>query len=188
MNMKLSDKQKKLVEANVLLVPFVVKKYLVSLEMDFDDMVSVGYYGLCRAALCFNPSRNCVFSTYATKVIIATIKRDIEYNCRQKRGGGIRPVSIDAMGEDAEDGESTEYFKYIWDRGVNVEAEAINNVLYSPIWKLAPVFYELQRRGMLEKELGKELGITGQAVNFRKKKELEKARQYIEKYGIKDAV
>lgn len=186
--MRLSDKQKKLVEANVFLVPFVVKKYLALLDMDFEDMVSVGYYGLCRAALCFNPSRNCTFSTYATKVIIATIKRDIEYNCRLKRGGGIKPVSIDAMEEDAEDGESTEYFKYIWDRGVNVEAEAINNVLYSPIWKLAPVFYKLQKRGMLEKELGKELGISGQAVNLRKKTELKKVKQYIEKYGIKDVV
>lgn len=186
--MRLSDKQKKLVEANVLLVPLVVKKYLVSLEMDFDDMVSIGYYGLCKAALCFNPDRNYAFSTYATKVIISTIKRDIEYNCRTKRGGGIRPISIDAMEEDTEDGESVEFYNYIWDKSVNVEAEAISNVLYSPIWKLAPVFYELQRRGMLEKELGKELGITGQAVNFRKKKELEKAKQYIEKYGIKDAV
>jgi hypothetical protein len=103
----LTDEQRKLVEDNVALVPFVLRKYGTG-GSDWDDAVGDGYCGLIRAAQRFDPTK-ARFSTYAVRWIRAGVQQGRLVaegkNFRRAMGSGRgtafrtawhRPVSLDA--------------------------------------------------------------------------------------------
>lgn len=68
MDFKLNAEQAKMVEENMNLVPFVLKRMNIPLEY-YDDAVSEGNLGLMQAVHCFNQNLGYRFSTFAYKVI-----------------------------------------------------------------------------------------------------------------------
>jgi RNA polymerase sigma factor (sigma-70 family) len=84
-----------LVESNLGLVHLMIKRYR-SIELDEDDLLSDGMYGLARAVEKFNPWRGYRFSTYACNVIARALMR------RAKMSSGHHrrfPVQQDASFE-----------------------------------------------------------------------------------------
>jgi len=84
-----------LVERNLGLVHLMIKRYR-SIELDEDDLLSDGMYGLARAVEKFNPWRGYRFSTYACNVIARALMR------RAKMSSGHHrrfPVQQDASFE-----------------------------------------------------------------------------------------
>lgn len=70
----------RLIEQNLSLVKFVVKKYFTLNNNDFDDLVALGNIGLLKAAQTFDDSKNIKFSVYA----IPCIKNEINMHLRKK--------------------------------------------------------------------------------------------------------
>ena len=183
---KLNEEQRKLVEANVDLVPFTISKYLKSIAMDYDDMVSVGYYGLCRAAQCYDKNLKMKFSTYAVKAIVRSVKREVQSALRKKRGGEFVTISLD-MPVVVDDLETDNFDFFIQDYSVDVENTAINKVLCEKLWNMVPIYKEVDT-GMSEKEICERDGVKKTTLNMRKRTELKKAKWYLATKGIKDAI
>lgn len=68
MDFKLNTDQAKMVEENMNLVPFIVKKMRVPLE-HYEDAISEGNLGLMQAVYYFNENLGYRFSTFAYRVI-----------------------------------------------------------------------------------------------------------------------
>jgi len=68
MDMRLSKEQQNLVENNLRLVYYVVNKQDTS-RYEYDELISIGKIGLCKAACTFKLSKNVGFSTYAYRCI-----------------------------------------------------------------------------------------------------------------------
>ena len=183
--MKLNREQQAIVEANMPLVGFTINKYLKSADMDYDDMTSVGYIGLCKAVAKYRPESGYKFSTYAAMTIVRTIQRDMMPTKRKKRGFGYITISYDKFFEEAENGRAKEFMLgYEPDFSDNV----IDKVLYEPVWKLCPTYKMWCNSPLTASQIGKQEGITVSALFARRKKEFEIARMYLKRIGIQDAV
>lgn len=78
----LTIEQRKLVEDNMALVTYIIKKKIHIGYDDFEDLFQEGCYYLCKAAIDFNPDLGFQFSTYAGSLIwggITRYKRDQSY-------------------------------------------------------------------------------------------------------------
>ena len=178
----LTDKQRKLVEENISLVRFAINKYICSTPFEYDDMVSIGYIGLCKAAARFNATKNHTFSTYATKVICRTIWREYKYATRQKRGGLEVPISLnDAIGD------NLECMDILIDNSVNVEFDAINKAVCADLWNMVPTYVGMENNGMTGKEYAEMLGVSNTTITERRKREFAAARKYLFSKGIVSA-
>lgn len=60
----LNEEQKKLVEENLKLVPYFLKGLYI-MPSEYDEMLSAGNFGLIKAAMTYEPSRDNKFATYA---------------------------------------------------------------------------------------------------------------------------
>ena len=65
----MTDEEKGLVENNFSLATYWANKWYAEVNIDLDDLISITSYGLVKAAISFDSSRKCKFSTYATKVM-----------------------------------------------------------------------------------------------------------------------
>lgn len=78
---KFTKEQYLLVEENYNLVYFAVNKILssgyYSLQDDYDDLVQIGAYALCKSALSYDSNKG-AFSTYATTSIINALRKYAE--------------------------------------------------------------------------------------------------------------
>ena len=84
----MTAEQQKLVTDNMYLVGVVIKKYVREhVEFEMDDIFQNGCYGLCVAAMIFDPSKG-KFSTVATRCILNEIQhhmRKAAAKCRDYR-------------------------------------------------------------------------------------------------------
>lgn len=183
--MKLNREQQTMVEANMPLVGFTINKYLKSADMDYDDMTSVGYIGLCKAAVKYNPESGHQFSTYAAMTIVRCIQRDMMPMKRKKRGAGCITISYDMVLEEAEEGRARES---MLGYEPDFSDEVIDRILCEPVWKLCPTHKMLYNSPLTARQIGKREGVTVSALLARRKKEFEKARKYLKRIGIQDAV
>ena len=72
MNFELTREQQKKVEENDGLVKHIVNKQRIP-SRDFDDVVSIGRFGLMKAVVTFDDSKGAKFGTYAAKCIVNEI-------------------------------------------------------------------------------------------------------------------
>lgn len=70
----MTDKQKKLAEDNIKLVPYVIKTKISLGSDEYDDLFQAGCLALCRAASRFDESKGFAFSTYAISYIVSELK------------------------------------------------------------------------------------------------------------------
>lgn len=180
----LTDKQCKLVEENMSLVRFAINKYICSIPFEYDDMVSIGYIGLCKAAARFNATKNHTFSTYATKVICRTIWREVQYSTRQKRGGLEVPTSLNLSSRYDEDEELVDM---LVDKNTDVEFDAINKAICADLWSMVPTYVDMEAKHMNGAEYAKMLGVCSTTITERRKREFATARKYLFSKGIVSA-
>jgi RNA polymerase sigma factor (sigma-70 family) len=183
--MKLNREQQAMVEANMPLVGFTINKYLKSANMDYDDMTSVGYIALCKAAQKYNPKSGYKFCTYAAMAIVNNIHKELLPMKRKKRGADYVTVSYDRVLELAKENKVRES---ILGYEPDFSNEVIDRVLCEPVWKLCPTHKMLYDSPLTANQVGKMEGVTVQALFARRKKEFEKARRYLKRIGIKDAI
>lgn len=70
--MMLSNEQRRIVEENLRLVPFVMNKLrnaIIASGLGMEDARQIGYEALCKAAARWDPERGAKLSTYATLYI-----------------------------------------------------------------------------------------------------------------------
>lgn len=72
---QLNEEQRSLVESNLKLVTYCVTKYVHPPYDEMDDYIQEDNYGLCLAALGFDPTKGYQFATYASSMIIGTCFR-----------------------------------------------------------------------------------------------------------------
>ena len=85
----MTEEKERLVLDNLRLVGYMAQKYK-STGIDFEELTSIGYMGLVKAANNYQPERG-KFSSLACQ----TIYRDIMY-CIRKRKHSIRCISLDS--------------------------------------------------------------------------------------------
>lgn len=176
---RLTDEEKEIVAANVGLVPYLVSRYKTSYTSEYDDMISVGYIGLCKAVKNYKPMPGKKFSTYAAKVIGNTIHNELflPYT-RKKRGSGTASVELyDDVG--SSDLEIHERINRSPIDPEDVEETVLNRVAMEPVWKLVPTYIAVRDSGMSEPQYSKATGNSRCTVNSRKLREFAKARRFV---------
>jgi RNA polymerase nonessential primary-like sigma factor len=79
-SLRSAEERNRLVEANLPLVPWCVKRWFPTADEDaFQDRVQAGNLGLIRAAELFDEAKGIKFSTYAVNWIRQAIGRDRQY-------------------------------------------------------------------------------------------------------------
>lgn len=82
-----------LVEANLALVKYVVKRY-AGRGLEYDDLYQLGCMGLVKAIKNFNTSFDVKFSTYAVPVILGEVRRYLRDNCLIRVSRSIRENAL----------------------------------------------------------------------------------------------
>lgn len=180
----LTEDQQKLVVENMRLVPFILCRYYGSLVADDEDFVSMGYIALCRAAAAYNPDCKARFSTFAARSIINYINNYNTVSHSPKRWNGM-PVASLNFNIRSDDNHEDEYINQLADKRINVEDEAINNVLCDKIRHLCPTFVELERDGISVGELARKRKRCQQGIHRRMNQEFRKARCVLEHKSMK---
>lgn len=175
MNLRLTDEQKKLAGDNINLVYSTIAKYLGKTLVQYEDIVSNGYLGLCMAAATYDDSRGIAFSTFATKCIFNEICKGTLAANRQKRKAQREAVQLSyaIMGDD---GFCDEMVNLIVDERADTAGDAIDNVLIDSIRSIAPTLVMKEETGMTFDELGKQLGISKQRACQKYHSDIAKAR------------
>lgn len=173
----LNDWQRQLVEDNMLLVPFVLHKYFDIDKKDFEDYMSVGYIGLCKAASSFDPDAGS-FGAYACKGIRNIVINEIRKGWTKGRGEGIKPVSLNTVISESDD--ESELIEFIEDKSENVERQVLDQITYDYISKLVPTTKRLYVDTMDIRKLTKELKCTRQGVYAKVHRECRKAKKILE--------
>ena len=92
-----------LIERNLRLVAYIVKKYQASPE-DTEDLLSIGTIGLIKAVVTFNPDKSVRLATYAARCI----ENEILMYLRAKKKSSREISLYEPIGTDREGNEITE--------------------------------------------------------------------------------
>jgi RNA polymerase sporulation-specific sigma factor len=156
--------------------------------MDFDDLVSVGTFGLYRAFEGYDPDKGTTFRTYAGTCIryaMIDAHRNAYKQYRQARRCGLPTPSYLYLDADSyEDGSSNH--DLVSDRRLNGEDALIEKIDATLVWKrvwrqLQPVerqIMKLMRQGVSQVEIALAVGISKGRVSQRYLEILGKVRDY----------
>lgn len=179
----LTEEQRSVVEANIPLVTMIISKYCRSLPLEWNEMLSAGYYALCRAVEIYDESKGCAFSTYAAKAILNQVRRDARYFVNETRKNGIEHMSLNSeLPLDGTDDKS-EFIDYLVDKSVNIQGEVENKLLCDRIKEYAPTLSELMLRGLKQEDLASEQGVSKQRISAKK---IEETRRIQRVFAHKD--
>lgn len=83
--MPLTDEQRKLVEDNLNLARYLTMKWLTRgiYNFDYDELMSIFGFALCKAGLSFDTSRGSKFSTFSVKCMQNELKMQFRKNTTQ---------------------------------------------------------------------------------------------------------
>lgn len=180
---RLTDEQRKLVEDNIALVPYMYTKLLpiIPNHISHDDVKSNGYIGLMRAAQEYDITGQTKFSTFACagiRMYMMQVLNDIEhrYNVKLKTFTDLKPESYDAEADEwavntllgTEDNaydeiEVREIYREIYEKAqlIDSERELVARMLM----------------GYTCKEVAIEQNVSHQAMDFRKQRAFRKLRE-----------
>lgn len=91
---KLNDEQRKLVEDNIALIHYVIKKHSLAAMYEYDDCFGVMAIGLCKAAATFDPSKGWAFTAYASKCMLNEMFM-FNRGYKRRREQGISEISLE---------------------------------------------------------------------------------------------
>lgn len=173
----LDETGKQLAEENIKLVPYIVNRYFGASDYELDDLISIGNIGLCNAATKYKPDKGIKFSSYAAKCIVCTIIKELVFVSRQKRGGGVSTISLNSNIWSSDSEDLDEMINTIQDDTVDVESQAIDNVIFDSIAQYVPTFLEIERKKTTMSEYAKAKGMSPSAISERKKREINMAKR-----------
>lgn len=124
----LNDAQRKLIEDNIGLVYKVINDKGLGND---EEALSFGFYGLCRAAENYIPSKG-TFCTYAYNIIAGWVygsSTDMTYRSRISSGAMILTDEIENYAPESEINEARMCLSYIYSR-VDKQTKQILKLLY----------------------------------------------------------
>ncbi len=98
---------KELVLHNIALVAPFIKNFYLTYHWDSDEMVSMGYEALCKAAKHFEPSRGIKFSTFAYSYLRDMFNRRKEYGAGERVSRASRSLDAKVRGNGGDSGNTT---------------------------------------------------------------------------------
>lgn len=175
---KMTEEQQRLVEENKGLVYKIVEQTYKGIY-EFDDMIQVGFVGLCLSAIGFQPEKGVAFSTYAVPCIKKKIWQHHQiWVKRQKRDLTKEAYSLDERLHGGGIQYGTTHLETLLSLD-NVEDKVVANCLIDVVRGIPhPKRREAllsHIKGMTLEEIGNALGVTrsraGQLV--------DEARRYV---------
>ena len=151
-----------MVEENVGLVHQAVKD-LYKGVYEYEDLIQVGFVGLCLAAIGYQPEGGVSFSTYASTCIRKQILRHNQIWSRKKRDLSMECYSLDERLRSATDTFGVTHKDLLFS-SQSVEDEAMADALMDAVMSLSS---ERQRDVLLQhingytlSEIGDRMGVT----------------------------
>lgn len=123
----LTASQKQLVEENIQLASYVARRFTNIMRytgLDYDDLVSLAYMGLCRGARLYDPERSNP-STYLVRCCETTILQELR-KWRTRRGS-TQVISLESTAWFLDNPAAT-LGDVVADKDTDVESEAIAHV------------------------------------------------------------
>lgn len=163
------ESRNKLIEHNIKLVIYIVKKKFSYTNYSKKELVSVGINGIFKAINNFDISKRICFSTYLAKAIINEILLYI-------RNDKIKNKNIKSIYEPSKNDEDILLIDAL-SSDINLENDYIDNEIYCYIDKLVESLPDKKRNviklyygfnsnnKMTQEEVGKKLNISKQYVN-----------------------
>ena len=174
-----------LIERNLRLVAYIVKKYQASPE-DTEDLLSIGTIGLIKAVVTFNPDKSVRLATYAARCI----ENEILMYLRAKKKSSREISLYEPIGTDRE-GNEIQLFDVIEtdeeDAHRKMELKEDIQTLYQRVEsELSPrermvlkMRYGLYTEDeYTQREIARQLGISRSYVSRIEKSAIEKLREY----------
>ena len=174
-----------LIERNLRLVAYIVKKYQASPE-DTEDLFSIGTIGLIKAVVTFNPDKSVRLATYAARCI----ENEILMYLRAKKKSSREISLYEPIGTDRE-GNEIQLFDVIEtdeeDAHRKMELKEDIQTLYQRVEsELSPrermvlkMRYGLYNEDeYTQREIARQLGISRSYVSRIEKSAIEKLREY----------
>lgn len=174
-----------LIERNLRLVAYIVKKYQASPE-DTEDLLSIGTIGLIKAVVTFNPDKSVRLATYAARCI----ENEILMYLRAKKKSSREISLYEPIGTDRE-GNEIQLFDVIEtdeeDAHRKMELKEDIQTLYQRVEsELSPrermvlkMRYGLYNEDeYTQREIARQLGISRSYVSRIEKSAIEKLREY----------
>lgn len=175
----LTEEQRSIVEANIPLVTMIISKYCRSLPLEWNEMLSAGYFALCRAVGIYDESKGCTFSTYAAKAILNQVKHDAHYFVNETRKNNVQHMSLNSEVPLDNNIDRTEFIDFLIDKSANVQGEVENRLLCDKIKEYAPTLSELTLRDMKLEDLASEQGVSKQRISAKKISETRRIRRML---------
>jgi RNA polymerase sigma factor (sigma-70 family) len=182
----MTEAQTKLVEENLPLVRFTIKKHFqgamrsdrnTGLLDSFDDLEQIGRIGLCKAAANYDEGKGCTFSTYAVICIRGEISRELRAARTSRRDPEKPPCSLDKIYGDDE----ADLRDLIPDPVTDIVREVEARDAYTKVAKAfegEPVLLAVATRQMTLDEAAELLNISKSLVRYRVRNIINR---YIEK-------
>ena len=152
----------KLVEDNIGLVYFIIRKYYPTLASN-EDVIQEGMVGLVKAANTFDESKGVKFSTYATMCIINTVRVWCRNNLKHNNVLSYDVTIVDEIGE-----ETSHLNLMIGDEDIDIDTinfkefyETLNDSEKELVQML--ITYN-------QGEIGKKYGLAHNTISYRKRR------------------
>lgn len=160
--------QQKLVVDNMALAPYVVNKYFPHITyFEKEDMYSIGYIAMCRAARDFDPKRGWKYVTLAGKYIRMAICNEIQKATRARRDVRNCATTFDQLAT-SPSGRETEtlgsFIPAVDDAETITDAKLLIEWLDSQCETDAKVV-RLHIAGYSQGEIAREVGMTQSSVS-----------------------
>lgn len=172
-----------LIEKNLRLVAHIAKKYS-NLNMDMDDLISIGTIGLIKGINTFNPQKGSGLATYVARCIDNEILMTIRAS--KKYAGEVsinEPIGVDKEGNNISFVDILGTEDDMVDRQVELKLQVkrlydqMKKVLSQREKTIIELRYGLGfEKPLTQKEIAKNLGISRSYVSRIEKKALEKLR------------
>lgn len=178
----LNDKQRKLVEKNLKIVPYFLRR-LPCKNTEYEDLLSVGNIGLIKATATYDASANNTFGTYAKKCI-----ENEFYMAKRKTKNWSKEISLESIVTCKDDDEislkdivlvdPTDITKGIEERdSLERTLELLLNMSSLKLKEKQVVFYRLG--GMKQTEIGKQVDLSQASISRVIKSAFSKVRNFI---------
>lgn len=143
-----------LIEENMPLVYFAINKYLPSYRND-EDVIQTGMLALCKVADSYDPSKG-AFSTYASKYIVGEIKKSFRDNNKS-----VKASSLDRM---ISDNTENDFYDIVMAEEEEFDGELEREMFAKTLSKKQRIVMDGLSRGLTQKEIANEQGVSNQAI------------------------
>jgi len=178
------DAENVLIERNLRLVAHVAKKYALNINIDLEELQSIGQFGLIKAVTSFDPNKNIKLATYASKCIDNEILMFLRAGKRQNSELYLQ----DSIGMDRDGGEVT-LIEVLVDDEDPVEDQAVLKIEVERMQKYIEKVLNQREREIIElrfgingkmeftqREIARNMGISRSYVSRIEKSALEKLK------------